>query len=197
MKKSMILLAALVAVSIATLTLPARAAVMLNDFQNTGFEFDYGSFTGNITVNPTYISISNATEQGGAGTNGSWDLSTYYPSGQVRIQARLISGNLADNFNVILATNPGTDYHLYQFSTASLNTSTFTTLTFNLNAPTFSSGTMDWANITQYQLQGDYSTTDNFSIEFRNLEVVPEPTTWALLAGSLTFLVIARRRRRA
>jgi hypothetical protein len=54
---------------------------------------------------------------------------------------------------------------------------------------------MDWASITQYQLQGDYSTTNNFSLEFRNLEVVPEPATWALLAGGLGVFAVLRRRK--
>jgi hypothetical protein len=31
---------------------------------------------------------------------------------------------------------------------------------------------------------------------FRGVDVIPEPTTWALLAGSLTVLTILRRRRR-
>ncbi len=195
MKRSLLPLAVLISAAITSLAPHARAAVMINDFQNTGFGFDYGSFTGNITNNPTYIAIANATESGGAGTNAVFDLSSYYPSGQVQIEARLVSGNLANNFNVILATTSGTDYNLYQFSTAGLNTSTFTVLTTDLDAPTSSTGTMNWASITQYQLQGDYSTTNNFSLEFRNLEVVPEPATWVLLAGGLGVLAVLRRRK--
>ncbi|GAB4171537.1 MAG: hypothetical protein Fur0032_10810 [Terrimicrobiaceae bacterium] len=195
MKRSLLPLAALAAVAMTSMVHQARAAVIINDFQNTGFAFDYGSFTGNITTSATHISIVNATEQGGAGTNANFDLSSYYPSGQVSIEARLVSGNLANHFNIILATTAGTDYSLYQFSTAGLNTSTFTTVTVNLNAPLQSVGTMNWANITQYQLQGDYSTTDNFSLEFRNLEVVPEPATWVLLAGGLGVLAVLRRRK--
>ena len=172
----------------------ANAQIMLNDFQNSGFDFAYDSFTGNITQNPTFISI-NATEQGGAGSTVSLDLSSYYPSGQIQIEARLIAGNAADNFNVILFTtpDPGGIKSGYQFSTASLNTSTFTTLTANLNAPTFFSGTMDWSSIVQYQLQGDYSTTDNFRIEFRNLQVVPEPAAVVIALLGLGGLVVARR----
>ncbi len=187
--------AAAILAAVSALSAPqASAQVILNSFQGTGFVFAYGSFSGNITTSPTHLSITNATEQGGAGTDSEFNLLAYYPSGQLSIEARLASGNLADHFNVILAANTNTS--LYQFSTAGLNTSTFTTLTVNLNAPTSTSGTMDWANITQYQVQGDYSTTNNFGVEFRNLEVVPEPTTWALVSGGLGLLMVLRRRMR-
>lgn len=172
---------------------PARATVILNTFNGTGFGFDYGSFTGNITNISDYVQIGNATEQGGAGTSGTWNLSSYYPSGQISVEVRLLSSNAADNFNIILFSSP-TDYHGYQLSTALLNTVTFTTLTFNLNAPTFTSGTMNWASITEYQIQGDYSTTDNFSMQFKNLQVVPEPAAWALVGAGLSMMTIFRRR---
>lgn len=197
MKARFLLLTALTAVLPLLLTSRAQAVIMLNDFQGTGFGFDYGSWTGNITTNPTHVSVTGATEQGGAGTSSlALDLSSYLASGQVSIEARLIAGNAADNFNVILFTT-GSDLSGYQFSTSGLNTSTFTTLTINLSAPSFTSGSINWSNITMYQVQGDYSSTDTLSLEFRNLQIIPEPSVWALLGAGLGVAVILRRRTRA
>lgn len=177
----------------------AGATIMLSDFQGTGFDFEYGSWSGQISTNPTHVTVTGtATESGGAGVNLSTalDLSSYSSSGYIQIEVRLISGNLANNFNVNLFTD-GSNYNGYQFSTAGLNTSTFTTLTLNLNSPTFTVGTIDWTNITQFQIQGDFSSTDLLKLEFRNVQVVPEPSTWTLLAigaGALVVVMACRRK---
>jgi hypothetical protein len=42
---------------------------------------------------------------------------------------------------------------------------------------------------------GSFANVSTTGVDF-NLTVVPEPATWALLAGSLTVLTIFRRRRR-
>lgn len=186
----------IVLASVAFLATQASGTVMLRDFQGTGFDFEYGSFSGNVSTNPTYVSVVNATESGGAGVNLTpLNLSSYVSSGYLSIEVRLGSGNLANNFNVNLFTD-SSNYVGFQFSTSSLNTSTFTTLTLNLNTPTFTVGTIDWTNITQFQIQGDYSSTDNFSLDFRNLEVIPEPNSLILLSLGLAWLVLLRARRK-
>jgi len=53
-------------------------------------------------------------------------------------------------------------------------------------------GYFGWANLT-----GTASTTTDIVLTSFAVDAVPEPTTWALLAGSLTTIMVLRRRRQA
>lgn len=58
-----------------------------------------------------------------------------------------------------------------------------------------SNGTVNFGNIG-YRNGNNSSVIDELRIGTTMLDVVPEPTTWALLAGSLTALAVYRRRNR-
>jgi hypothetical protein len=48
---------------------------------------------------------------------------------------------------------------------------------------------------TDYDVVRGNNLNTNGTLTINSLSVVPEPTTWALLAGSLTALIACRRRR--
>ena len=61
----------------------------------------------------------------------------------------------------------------------------------NLQSSSLAAG--DILNVTMARMQ---TSGQNIVLNGLQIVAVPEPTTWALLAGSLTALVIFRRRRR-
>lgn len=195
MKRSLISAVVISSAAFTSLATHATGQVVLNGFQNTGFDFDYGSFAGGITQNPTFVSIVATTDEGGAGSGVAADLSSFAASGQVQIEARLGSGHAATHFNIILASTPGVDFNLYQFPTSGLNSISFTTLTANFNAPLVTSGTVNWSAITQFQIQGGYNSGAAFSVDFANLQAIPEPSSSAFLVGGLVLLTGLTRRK--
>lgn len=196
----------------------ALAQIVLNSFNGTSVDFDYDSWTNNYTIT-TQLSV-NATEQGGLGSNFSspQDFSGIVSTHWIQVEARLLSsGNQADNFNVVLLSNttPGNQTSvIYQFSTANLTTGTWTTLTIPLNSPQhgFNSGnyiflggnlalsSIDFTNILQWQLGGDYWPAPppevSLQLEFRNLQIVPEPSLGLFgVVLAATILFTTRRKR--
>jgi hypothetical protein len=90
-----------------------------------------------------------------------------------------------------------------------------TTLSFSIASPTadwatvsaaFSTGSIaygctsqvDWANVTSYQIQGNYAAPAAFGMQYTDLQAVPEPATWALMgiAGGVLLAVRRSRNRR-
>jgi hypothetical protein len=188
----------LAAAALLSATMSAHATLVIRDFQGVGFDFTYGSWIGNETIFPTYVQIAGtANETGGAGVGISptIDLYSYVnANGQVQVDARLVPGNQADNFNIIFFSSP-TDLAGYQISASLLNTTNFTTVSATLNNPTFTSGSINWSNVNQVQIQGDYTpdpSTTSFAMQFANL-VVPEPSTALLTAIGIGILATLRR----
>lgn len=173
----------------------ARADIVLSIFDNLGFDYGYSSWTpltNAITLNPTYVSVGGtATETGGAGVNLAAPVTFDTNTHLLRVSARIGPGNLASGFNVILQTSPS-DLWGYYFPATLFNTSTFTPAYIAVTNYTFVSGSPDFATngMIGWQIQGDFSSTDDFRFDFDDARlVVPEPGTLALLAiGILSFV---------
>ncbi|MCS6771943.1 MAG: PEP-CTERM sorting domain-containing protein [Kiritimatiellae bacterium] len=195
MKKCALFLLTSLALSIGTV----RAThIILSDFDNVGFQWAYGSWnplSGVETLFPTYVRIAGpATESGGAGVTLSSPV-TFDPSQyEVRVSARIAPGNAASGFNVIIQTSP-TDLWGYYFPATLFNSSTFTTSSIPLNSPTFTNGNPDFLNVglNEFQVQGDFSSSDRFAFEFEDLRLVPEPGTLLLLSAGAVILGLIRR----
>lgn len=183
----------------------ARADIILSTFDSSGFQWSYGSWnplTSVETQTPTYLSIAGAaTESGGAGISFAQPVSFDPTQYLVSVTARIGSGNVASGFNVILQTSP-TDSWGYYFPAASFNPSTFTTVSIAVTNPTFVNGSPNFSGsgMTDWQIQGDFSSTDalRFDFEDARLSLVPEPSTLALLAlGVVSFLARSVRNKGA
>ncbi len=90
------------------------------------------------------------------------------------------------------------------------NTTTFTLINytglwnggfFTFNGNAIADGGIFTAGLNTWQLDYDATsggsnfTSDQVAGKFVNITAVPEPATWALLAGSVTILLVMRRRR--
>lgn len=154
-----------------------------------------GILTGTNVNNARGATVMNGTlTPGGIGTAGTLDLATTTTLASSSVLNFELGGTSTANYDrwlssstmafggtlnlsLINSFNPvfGNSFDLFDFTTA---TGTFDTL----NLASLGGG-LSWDTSNLY-------TTGVIS-------VVPEPTTWALLAGSLTALVIFRRRRSA
>jgi len=166
--------------------------VLLSDFNNVDFTDLNGSTFGTwdpdpatgvlaVTKNPTFLAVGNqATESGGAiATIQSVDL-----TGLVSIEARARLGpnNQADSFVVQLRDADGTEGS-WDFDTSTLEgpTGRFITLRADLASPDriiaqdSPIATLDLTDIVAWQLQGDFSSNNPFSLHFGNLEINANP----------------------
>ncbi|WOO41616.1 PEP-CTERM sorting domain-containing protein [Rubellicoccus peritrichatus] len=178
----------------------AQATVVIQSYaSNTGFDFDYGTWPGQLTLSTTGIEIAGtATNSGGGGNN----LSPLDLTGEstLEITAQILPGNASSNFNVILFTTPGTTPGVssgYQFSFADFNGASFTNVGLSLASPTFNgaNGPADLSNITQIQIQGTFADTNAFALKVQSVQAVPEPANIALVLGTsfLGFVIFRRR----
>ncbi len=151
---------------------------------NNNFDFDYGSWTGDITPGPAFITIgtSSATTSGGAGFNvGSIDITPTNPNNYIRISARLQPGHNGSDIRLVLASG-ATDFNVWAAPATLFNTTTFTTVDILLSTPpVFTSGTFDPTNITSFQIQGDFFSPGDFRIEVERMQLIPEPHHVTLL----------------
>ncbi len=170
-----------------------------------------GTFTGNITAQQnTVLNISggtvNSTTTSFSGNPGTVVNLTggTFNAGALTL-ARVATGTAAEislSNNAVLTlssltySGTGSVIPTWDFSnlwTGSLSLTGATTLTDYWNALT-NSGT--FANVQLNNTTINQTTfNDTFQINGSNALVIPEPSTWMLLAGSLTALVIFRRRR--
>jgi len=154
-----------------------------HDFNNSGRGWYFGSFSGNYTTHTTYLAIdSGANEQGGSGR--SFGTSNMTGAGKFTITARIGSGNAADGFVVKIYDNDATSsIHCWTFKSNYFNSTTFTTVTRYLNAPSYieQAGTtegLDLTNMRDFYINGDYSTTDALAFDFDHIEINPPPDNY-------------------
>lgn len=179
----------------------AQASQTLSDFNNTGFDLSYGTW---IPLNPvqtlhaTYVDICNAaTSNGGAGL----DVLQLDISGNtdVVMEARLDPGNLAATVNLVFWDADGTAAK-YTFNTSSLNTVSFTSLQVPFSsfssAVAGSTAGLDLAHITKWDIEGDQVGSEQFSMQFDRVYVVPEPGVFPAIALFATggMLLVKRRK---
>lgn len=112
----------------------------------------------------------------------------------VSVTARIDSGNLAPGFLVILFDSEGNGALMGTFATSSF-TSSFSTQTVSLTAHPNSGVVTD---ISYYGIAGS-GTGDAFRISFDSVSVapVPEPSTYATIAGFIALGLAVWRRRAA
>lgn len=194
------------------LAMTASADLLLSDFNGTGLDFTYGSWSGvgAVATGPTYLTIDDpATPSGGGGVSSLgllFDAGTY----SVALTARLGLANEGTAINVVLvdADPSGVETFAYFFAASGFNSSTFTTV--NLPATNWGfhavqSGTPDGVlnpdlsgSVTGWQLQGNYANdvdTVNFEVDHLAL-VVPEPGTLVLGSLGLGVALLVRRLKR-
>jgi len=184
--------------SLGALTAPTSAAVIISDLNNVSPDFQYNSFPGNTSVQPTFFRVSTPANQfGGSGFNLASPLNISTQT-TLAVSGQIGTGNLNVSFNVLLQDSDGTQFG-YSFPMSSFNASGFTSAYVELGSPSFSlsAGSMaglNLASITQFQLQGNFSGSETvlFAFDFDSVAAVPEPTSLALLATST---VLLRRRR--
>ncbi len=87
-----------------------------------------------------------------------------------------------------LSTNGSTQLNFLSGSGASLSITGFVQTNYE---------TLWGSNILRFNGGNAGSFADHFQVSGSTLSVIPEPTTWALLAGGLTFVMTLRKRRSA
>jgi len=108
--------------------------------------------------------------------------------------AQLLAGNTNTSFTIQLRDSSYLVAAYATFLTASFNAASFT----NVYAPTtMSTGAIN--DVQFFVIVGDGQGDTPVRVSFNNLEAssIPEPSTWALLAGSLTIVMVLRRRRQS
>lgn len=177
-----------------------HADIILSDFNGTGMDYAYGSWSGALTTGASFLTIDNpANPSGGSGiTRTSMDLNaTNYV---IRMTARLGANNTASQINVVLKDKDatGTDDLVYFLPASNFNTSTFTTIDIPVTSVGYTGGDGDTLvnfdtggnGLVGWEIQGNYANTSdtvNFEIDSVTLvdtTAVPEP-------GSLSALLLA------
>ncbi|MDG4556634.1 MAG: DUF11 domain-containing protein, partial [Candidatus Contendobacter sp.] len=153
-------------------TNPARADTILSDFDGTNFGFAFGSWTGQTTPGPTFVTIGGlATEQGGAG-NFPFAATNFTGMG-VAMTAQLGAGNLASEFQVHLID--GADNRaVFVFPATSFTNTSFATVF--VPAPTFNigPGPVDLTKIVRFLVMGDFSSDDRLEIKIDRIFVTTQ-----------------------
>lgn len=182
--------------------------VLISDFSSLSSDspvFD-GTWSGGIPIIDQYSQetgfISITPRNGGTPTDegnffvapgvwsGGMDLTNGGTNSVIALTARFDAGNLATNIVITFGDS--------EFNSAS---ATFTGYGSNFSTQSIAFSSFDpgfnWAAVTDWSISGGLGFGDNFRASFDNLEAtvaVPEPATWALLAASLTTVMVLRRR---
>ncbi len=154
---------------------------------NTQFLQGAGVFdiTGSVPIIPTNSSDSQMRFDYAARR----DIGT---SNQIAVTARLLPGNMANSFSVVLLAN-GHQSATAVFSTGAFSAGAYSTVTATLSFdPAFNFSQIDAVVIGG--VQSDASTA--FAISFDHLAAVPEPAAWGAALGAAALWAAMRRRRR-
>jgi hypothetical protein len=174
--------------SIAFVSFQTSNAQVLSNFGTTAFAID--------TDNSTLPFSQSGTSFTGTDTNGilagvfttPFSLSSSSP---LRLNFSFTGTNQNSGFTLEFLTPTFTSIATYSGSTAGATTSSVTTQLTLTTGASFTNQSVGGVNIT---LNGAGGQT--VSYQFQSLEVVPEPSTYALMAiGGLVLFFIARRRK--
>lgn len=163
------------------LTASSRADIVIQSYEDKKpFGFQYGSWSGETKPDSDGIAISGtATRRGGAGNNLSPSLDLRGNT-QLAIRVKLLPGNQADTFNVLLRTRVGPGDHDFQstqytFQTQLLKESDYVTLRFPLDPGSGIAGEhghVNLAMVDQVQIQGNFSNAhDSFRMKIKDIRV--------------------------
>ncbi|MEM1026822.1 MAG: PEP-CTERM sorting domain-containing protein [Planctomycetota bacterium] len=173
--------------------------------------FDFSGFDNNVTETASSL-IIDASSFGGLGRDlpqTDFDASEY----QLRIVYRLLSGNEAADFRIILRDNDGDDsapgqgtedHQIFidtSFASPLNDGSGFSEQFSPLNS-VFTDKSFGFTNggdgtlnpgLNQWQLQSAFGSTDRLHIEVQSVELIPEPGSLALLGVGFGALALRRR----
>jgi fibronectin-binding autotransporter adhesin len=144
-----------------------------------------GNSPGLLTVNGTLTLASNSTTT--IEIDGSTTRGTDFDA--IDVSSDLTYGG---NLTLAVGTTFGTGNYTFNVFDSASQTSTFNAITLSGNYTGSLTGPGNVWSLTS----GLNTWTFTHSTGDLGLTVVPEPATWALLAGSLTTLLVFRRRRR-
>ncbi|MCX6935196.1 MAG: PEP-CTERM sorting domain-containing protein [Verrucomicrobia bacterium] len=196
---------------------PAQAAgVMINQLTDQASasatnapnpEYAYGSWQAH-TWNSWGLGVNEATPEGGLtflkdGTGGLLNLNLSSSTAITIDVKTLVWGapevaNTATGFNVNFFSGTDTTHGTsLAYNLASASVPVATTLSVDISAGTMAYGStslVDWANITHYEIQGNYANTSPLGLQFTNLQAtIPEPNTWVLVGVAGVALLGVRR----
>ncbi|MEI8309276.1 MAG: autotransporter-associated beta strand repeat-containing protein [Verrucomicrobiota bacterium] len=166
-----------------------------------------GTIGGSVTVNsggfiapgnsPGLLAVGSLTLNSGSTTafeiNGIATRGTDYDAINISVASGLtLNGTFTINFTNIAALSNTTNISLFGYT--GTHTGDFSSMT---STGYYASGVGGWTHgVGDVWTLSSGGQTLTFSEVTGNLNVVPEPATWALLAFSLTTVMVLRRRRR-
>ena len=177
--------------------------IVISDFNNSGFDFYPGppsNWLAATTLGPEYLSIIDPDQ--GVGTTGFSTFINPIPDltgiTEFQFSVRLGSGNQVNDLAFVITTLNG-GFARWDIDPADLNSTTFTTLIFELASPDELSGVLDMRQVTTINFASPNLDNSglNLQMEFGNLvaAAVPEPSATLLLG--LAGVVLLRRRMRS
>ena len=177
----------------------ANAQITIDDFATApaGLTTFSSGWTGQVTTSGGLLTVGGTADDAGSMLystiiGGAFDASAQ--SFDVSVTARIDSGNTASAFAVVLFDDGGVGTRIVQFSTLLFSTS-LSTQTLTLGA--YSTGNP--INTTYYGIAGTGAGSGLVHITFDSITVsptaVPEPSTYAMIAGVLALGIVAWRRR--
>lgn len=114
---------------------------------------------------------------------------------QIALTARLLPGNVADSFSVVLLAN-GNQAATTVFSTGAFTAGAYSTVTATLSFnPGFNSAQVDTLVISGVPASSS-NTVGAFAMSFDHIAVVPEPAVWSAALGAVALCAALRHRHR-
>lgn len=179
----------------------ANAQITIDDFSTApaGLTTYSSGWTGQVTTSGGLLTVGGTADDAGSMLYSTIIGGAFNASAQsfdVSVTARIDSGNTASAFAIVLFDDGGVGTRIAQFSTLLFSTS-LSTQTLTLSA--YSTGNP--INTTYYGIAGVGAGSGLVHITFDSITVsptaVPEPSTYAGIAGLLALGFVAWRRRSA